>query len=71
MMTKLRYWLDSVHGLHSHVALYRAMLRAASEVPPQDWPHAFRQQLHEQERMVGNCVLHVLLIHPLGSGRFW
>ncbi len=68
---KLRYWLDSVHGLRSHVAVYRAMMHAARDLSPQDWPDPFREQLHEQERMIGNCVLHVLLVHPLGSGRFW
>ena len=68
---KLGYWFDSVRGLCSHVALYRAMLHAVRDLPPQDWPPPFRQQLHDQERMIGNCVLHVLLVHPLGSGRFW
>jgi len=69
-MRALRWWLDSVHGLRSHVGIYRAMLHAVRHIPCEQWPAPFRQQLRDQERMIGNCVLHVLLVHPLGSGRF-
>ena len=68
---RLRYWLDSVQGLRAHVGVYRAMLHAVRDLPPQDWPEPFRKQLREQERMIGCCVLHVLLVFPLGSGRFY
>jgi hypothetical protein len=47
------------------------MLHAVRDLPPQDWPEPFRKQLREQERMIGCCVLHVLLVFPLGSGRFY
>lgn len=64
---KLRCWSDSVRGLHAHVRLYRAMRKFADGQPPSE---AFTRQLRDQEGMIGHCLLHVLLVHPIGSGRF-
>jgi hypothetical protein len=69
ILTKLRWWLDSVQGLRAHIALYKAMSKAADTLPPEQRA-AVNRQLRAQQGMVGSCLLAVLLVHPIGSGRF-
>lgn len=69
--TKVGWWLDSVRGLRSHVDIYRHMRRAYNAVPPGQRSPEAMAQLRAQEGMVGHCLLHVLLVHEVGSGRFW
>jgi hypothetical protein len=69
--TKIRWWMDSVRGLRAHVGLYKTMYRLFLEIPREKWTEATRKQLADQERMVGRCLLHVLLVYPAGSGRMF
>ncbi len=68
--TKIRWWLDSVRGLKAHVDLYKHMYNLAQEIPPEQRDKALGKQLGKQERMVGRSLLHVILVYPVGSGRF-
>ncbi len=70
IVKKTGWWLDSVRGLKAHVDLYKHMYRLAREVPPGERTKALGKQLGEQERMVGRSLLHVILVYPVGSGRF-
>ncbi len=63
--------MDSVRGLRSHVEIYRHMKRAAEVFLPGQTPPEAMRQLRAQEGMIGNCLLHVLLVHEVGSGRFF
>lgn len=72
IITKARWWIESVDGLRIHVALYKEMLRAAQTLPAgQHRPRALDEQLERQRAMIGSCLLDVLLVHPVGSGRFY
>lgn len=68
-VTKMRWWLDSVRGLKAHIDLYKHMYRLAQEIPPGQRTSALVEQLRRQEEMIGFCLLHVILVHPVGSGR--
>jgi hypothetical protein len=68
-VTKVRWWLDSVRGLKAHIDLYKHMYRLAQNVPVNQRTRALADQLRRQEGMIGFCLLHVILVHPVGSGR--
>jgi len=68
---KFRWWVDSVHGLQANVGIYRYMQKTFQEVPYEQRTDEMREQLDRQAGMVGHCFLHVILVHPVGSGRFW
>lgn len=67
-LEKVGWWLHSVRGLYAHVQIYRAMRKAFRGVVRTD---AARAQLRQQEAQVGNSFLHVILVHKVGSGRFF
>ena len=69
--TKIRWWMDSVRGLKAHIDIYKVMYRHAQEVPPEQRTEAMTEQLRKQEGMIGFCLLHVILVHPVGSGRMY
>lgn len=71
ILTKFSWWWDSVKGLCGHIAIYKAMHNLAKTIPPNQQSPALRAQLRNQQTMVGNCLLRVLLVHPVGSDRFW
>lgn len=68
-VTKIRWWLDSVRGLKAHIDLYKRMYRLAQEIPMEQRNRTLIEQLRRQEGMIGFCLLHVILVHPVGSGR--
>jgi hypothetical protein len=68
-VTKIRWWLDSVQGLKAHIDLYKHMYKHAQKVPPEQRTSALVDQLRRQEGMIGFCLLHVIFVHPVGSGR--
>lgn len=70
IVQKARWWLDSVRGLIVHIAIYKEMLRAAASVPSDQRSTQLTDQLRAQEGMIGHCLLHVLVVHPIGSGSF-
>ncbi len=70
-MKKIGWWLDSVRGLRAHVGIYRYIRRAAEDLPPGTPRDRVNRQMRQQQAMIGSCLLSVLLIHPVGSGRFW
>jgi hypothetical protein len=70
-VTKIRWWLDSVQGLRAHIDIYKAMYRLSLEIPREQRTEAMRKQLGDHERMVGHCLLHVILVYPVGSGRMY
>lgn len=67
-LERLRCWFDSVQGLRAHVHVYCAMRKAAACYPQTE---VFKRQLRDQEAMIGHAFLHVVLVHPIGSGRFY
>ncbi len=69
--TKIRWWAESVQGLVAHVGLYKIMYSFSLGIPRDQWTEAMREQLRDQERMVGHCLLHVILVYPVGSGRMY
>lgn len=71
MVKKLGWWLDSVRGLKAHIGLYKHIYRLAQGVPPEQRTDAMMKQLRRQEEMIGFCLLHVILVHPIGSGRMY
>jgi hypothetical protein len=68
-LEKLGWWIDSVRGLYFHVKLYRFMVKEHRRLELHG-PQAL-EQLRRQETMVGHCFLHVILVHKVGSGRFF
>lgn len=71
MIKKFRWWLDSVRGLHTHINVYRHMLKALEKIPVNQRHPEIMKSLDQQAAMIGNCLLHVILVHPIGSGRFF
>lgn len=71
---KLGWWWDSVQGLRAHINLFKEMHRLIHQVPRDEHgrlPEIALEQLRQQESMIGFCLLHVLLVYPVGSGRFF
>lgn len=71
LRTKIGWWTESVHGLRSHIIVYKHMARAFDSVPFAERTPEMMGQLRAQEGMIGHCLLHVLLVHEVGSGRFF
>lgn len=71
-MKTLRWWWRSVQGLRTHLSIHAVIRRYLDELPPGDPGRGpLTEQLRQQEGMLGHCLLHVLLVYPLGSGAFW
>lgn len=64
MIRKIGWWLDSVRALRTNVQLCREILRQYDGSPEA------LAALKWAEGRVGHSLLHVLLVFPVGSGRF-
>ncbi len=68
---KIGWWMDSVRGLRMHLQVLVAMKKIRDRTPVEKRTAEETEQIRQQEGMIGHCLLHVLLIYPVGSGRMF